>query len=62
MKPPELKTTPFKLVEEVRDLKEMAAKLRAVNEFAVRFNLFILGSISLCGTSVFLTFLYCFVG
>ncbi|GAV88737.1 LOW QUALITY PROTEIN: HRDC domain-containing protein/DNA_pol_A_exo1 domain-containing protein, partial [Cephalotus follicularis] len=27
--------TPFKLVEEVKDLKELAAKLRSVNEFAV---------------------------
>eukprot|EP00258_Populus_trichocarpa_P031348 XP_024447367.1 protein RRP6-like 2 isoform X2 [Populus trichocarpa] len=28
-------STPFKLVEEVKDLKELAAKLRGVNEFAV---------------------------
>ncbi|XP_050370361.1 protein RRP6-like 2 [Argentina anserina] len=35
LKPPELEATPFKLVEEVKDLKELAAKLRAVNEFAV---------------------------
>ncbi|OMO67884.1 hypothetical protein CCACVL1_20240 [Corchorus capsularis] len=35
VKPPSLESTPFKLVEEVRDLKELAAKLRAVNEFAV---------------------------
>lgn len=34
-KPPSLESTPFKLVEEVKDLKEMAAKLRSVNEFAV---------------------------
>ncbi|KAM1305908.1 hypothetical protein PS2_008402 [Malus domestica] len=35
VKPPSLKSTPFKLVEEVKDLKKLAAKLRAVNEFAV---------------------------
>ncbi|CAI8595190.1 unnamed protein product [Vicia faba] len=34
-KPASLESTPFKLVEEVKDLKEMAAKLRSVNEFAV---------------------------
>ncbi|KAK2451240.1 hypothetical protein P8452_14456 [Trifolium repens] len=34
-KPPSSESTPFKLVEEVKDLKEMAAKLRSVNEFAV---------------------------
>ncbi|EEF36685.1 3'-5' exonuclease, putative [Ricinus communis] len=33
--PPSLECTPFKLVKEVKDLKELAAKLRAVNEFAV---------------------------
>ncbi|CAN1246114.1 Protein RRP6-like 2 [Linum grandiflorum] len=33
--PPAVESTPFKLVEDVKDLKEMAAKLRAVNEFAV---------------------------
>ncbi|XP_062166108.1 protein RRP6-like 2 [Alnus glutinosa] len=35
IKPPSLESTPFKFVEEVKDLKEMAAKLRGVNEFAV---------------------------
>ncbi|KAF2288160.1 hypothetical protein GH714_004735 [Hevea brasiliensis] len=30
-----LERTPFKLVEEVKDLKELAAKLRSVDEFAV---------------------------
>lgn len=35
--PPPLECTPFKLVEEVKDLKELAAKLRGVNEFAVKF-------------------------
>lgn len=35
MKPPPLESTPFKMVEEVKDLKELAAKLRTVNEFAV---------------------------
>ncbi|KAK7317534.1 hypothetical protein RJT34_01859 [Clitoria ternatea] len=35
VKPCSIESTPFKLVEEVRDLKELAAKLRAVNEFAV---------------------------
>ncbi|XP_065851992.1 protein RRP6-like 2 [Euphorbia lathyris] len=33
--PPPLERTPFKLVEEVKDLKDLAAKLRGVNEFAV---------------------------
>ncbi|RVW34817.1 Protein RRP6-like 2 [Vitis vinifera] len=33
--PSSIEDTPFKLVEEVRDLKELAAKLRCVNEFAV---------------------------
>ena len=37
MKPPPIESTPFKLVEEVKDLKELAAKLRGVNEFAVSF-------------------------
>lgn len=35
VKPPPLENTPFKLVEEVKDLKELATKLRSVNEFAV---------------------------
>uniref|UniRef100_A0A5B7BSC4 Putative exosome component 10 n=1 Tax=Davidia involucrata TaxID=16924 RepID=A0A5B7BSC4_DAVIN len=35
VKPPPIESTPFKLVEEVKDLKELAAKLRGVNEFAV---------------------------
>ena len=35
MKPPPIADTPFKFVEEVKDLKELAAKLRAVDEFAV---------------------------
>ncbi|GLT54158.1 hypothetical protein SLA2020_273800 [Shorea laevis] len=35
IKPPLTESTPFKLVEEVKDLKELAAKLRGVNEFAV---------------------------
>ena len=34
-KPLPLESTPFKLVEGVKDLKELAAKLRDVNEFAV---------------------------
>ena len=38
VKPPSIESTPFKLVEEVKDLKEMAAKLRGVNEFAVKFD------------------------
>ncbi|CAL1356639.1 unnamed protein product [Linum trigynum] len=33
--PPAVESTPFKLVKDVKDLKELAAKLRAVNEFAV---------------------------
>ncbi|XP_057506695.1 protein RRP6-like 2 [Actinidia eriantha] len=35
VKPPPIESTPFKLVEEVKDLKELAAKLRGLNEFAV---------------------------
>lgn len=34
-KPLPLEVTPFKLVEEVKDLKQLAIKLRSVNEFAV---------------------------
>ncbi|XP_062113570.1 protein RRP6-like 2 [Humulus lupulus] len=35
VKPTPVESTPFKFVEEVKDLKDLAAKLRAVNEFAV---------------------------
>lgn len=35
VKPPPVESTPYKLVEELKDLKELAAKLRSVNEFAV---------------------------
>ncbi|RYR53851.1 hypothetical protein Ahy_A06g029095 isoform A [Arachis hypogaea] len=35
MKPPAMECTPFKLVEDVKGLKELAAKLRAADEFAV---------------------------
>lgn len=35
VKPPPLDITPFKLVEEVKDLKMLANKLRSVDEFAV---------------------------
>ena len=35
LKPPSVESTAFKLIEEVKDLKELAAKLRRVNEFAV---------------------------
>ncbi|KAL4326292.1 hypothetical protein GQ457_11G006270 [Hibiscus cannabinus] len=35
VQPPSIESTPFKLVEEVKDLKELAAKLSSVNEFAV---------------------------
>ncbi|XP_004493203.1 protein RRP6-like 2 isoform X2 [Cicer arietinum] len=35
VKPPPMECTPFKLVEEVKGLKELAAKLSSVNEFAV---------------------------
>lgn len=38
VQPPSLESTPFKLVEEVRDLKELAAKLRGESEFAVKFD------------------------
>ncbi|KAK8639136.1 hypothetical protein V6N13_137529 [Hibiscus sabdariffa] len=34
VQPPSIESTPFKLVEEVKDLKELAAKLSSVNEFA----------------------------
>ncbi|KAL9230839.1 hypothetical protein vseg_006135 [Gypsophila vaccaria] len=35
VEPPPYESTPFKMVEDVKDLKEMAAKLRSVNELAV---------------------------
>lgn len=35
IKPLSLETTPFHLVEDVQELKALAAKLRGVNEFAV---------------------------
>ncbi|KAJ7971932.1 Protein RRP6-like 2 [Quillaja saponaria] len=35
VKPPPMDCTPFKLVADVKDLKQLAAKLRGVNEFAV---------------------------
>ncbi|KAK4339079.1 hypothetical protein RND71_040541 [Anisodus tanguticus] len=35
VKPPPLEITPFKLVEEVKDLKQLETKLRAVDEFAI---------------------------
>ncbi|KAI7746260.1 hypothetical protein M8C21_000425, partial [Ambrosia artemisiifolia] len=35
VKPPPVESTSFKLVQDVKDLKELAAKLRDVNEFAV---------------------------
>lgn len=35
VKPPPIEASPFKFVEEVKDLKELAAKLRNVDEFAV---------------------------
>nr|GME08732.1 protein RRP6-like 2 [Ipomoea batatas] len=35
IEPPPIESTPFKLVEQVKDLKELAAKLRKVDEFAV---------------------------
>ncbi|KAB2005308.1 hypothetical protein ES319_D11G261000v1 [Gossypium barbadense] len=34
IKPPSMESTSFKLVEEVKDLKDLAAKLRGVEEFA----------------------------
>ncbi|KAL5547215.1 hypothetical protein UlMin_006902 [Ulmus minor] len=35
VEPPQLERTPFNYVEEVKDLKDLASKLRGVNEFAV---------------------------
>ncbi|KAJ0699601.1 putative 3'-5' exonuclease domain, HRDC-like superfamily, ribonuclease H-like superfamily [Helianthus annuus] len=35
VKPPPVKSTSFKLVQDVKDLKELAAKLRDANEFVV---------------------------
>nr|KYP70097.1 Exosome component 10 [Cajanus cajan] len=35
VKPPSMECTPFKFVEDVKGLKELAAKLSSVNEFAV---------------------------
>lgn len=40
VKPPPIEETPFKMVQEVRDLKELAAKLQNVNEFAVMSDCF----------------------
>lgn len=37
IKPLPLEETPFKFVQEVKDLKELVAKLRSVEEFAVIF-------------------------
>lgn len=37
VKPLPLEETPFKLVEEVKDLQELAATLQSVEEFAVNF-------------------------
>ena len=37
VKPTPVESTTFHFVEEVKDLKSLAAKLRAVNEFAVRY-------------------------
>lgn len=37
VKPAPVECTSFKIVEEVRDLKELATKLKGVSEFAVRF-------------------------
>ncbi|KAJ0007550.1 hypothetical protein Pint_30781 [Pistacia integerrima] len=36
VKPTSLMEAPFKPLEKVKDLKELAAKLRSVNEFAVK--------------------------
>lgn len=35
MEPSPYESTPFTMVEDVKDLKEMAAKLRSANELAV---------------------------
>ncbi|PIA54091.1 hypothetical protein AQUCO_00900575v1 [Aquilegia coerulea] len=35
VRPPPIENTPFKLVEDVKELKQLAAKLHSVNEFAV---------------------------
>lgn len=37
VKPLPLEETPFKLVEEVKDLEDLAATLQSVEEFAVNF-------------------------
>jgi exosome complex exonuclease RRP6 len=37
VKPLPLEETPFKLVEEVKDLEDLAAALQSVEEFAVNF-------------------------
>lgn len=41
VEPPSLESTSFKLVEEVKDLKELVAKLRGANEFAVNVTIVI---------------------
>lgn len=35
LKPPPVETTPLKFVQDVKDLKELVAKLHDTNEFAV---------------------------
>ena len=37
VKPHPLESTPFMLVEDVKDLKKLAAKLKVADEFAVNF-------------------------
>jgi exosome complex exonuclease RRP6 len=41
VKPLPLEETPFKLVEELNDLREMCAKLKSVTEFAVGSNVYL---------------------
>lgn len=37
VKPPPVESTSFKIIQEVKDLKQLAATLREVDEFAVFF-------------------------
>ncbi|KAG5028541.1 hypothetical protein JHK87_012055 [Glycine soja] len=39
VKPPPIESTPFRLVETVQDLKELAAKLHSTDEFALKTNI-----------------------
>lgn len=60
VKPPPIESTPFKLVQEVMDLKELAAKLRGVTEFAVNFVTVICFSLAGRLDPIYIFFSFCF--